>query len=105
MAAYFRIKELTAPATVLRQGNLLGIDLGDFIYPEEVPTIVCTEAIVYWDDNTCEHFTWTPGEVTKPTTASVPNNVVVPVTPLVEEVPLEGVVPSDVETGSEDTQA
>ena len=62
MATYFRIKEITAPATVLRQGiNVTSIDLGDFIYPDEVDTIVCTNAIVYWDDNTGEHFTWTPG--------------------------------------------
>ena len=74
MATYFRIKEITAPATVLRHGiNVTSIDLGDFIYPDEVDTIVCTNAIVYWDDNTGEHFTWTPEDV-----APVSDNVVVP---------------------------
>lgn len=60
MAQYFRIKEITGPATILRQGNLLGIELGDFIYPEEVESIASATPIVYWDDNTSEHFTWTP---------------------------------------------
>lgn len=55
-----RIKEITGPATVLRQGYLLGIELGDFIYPEEVATISSITPIVYWDDNTGEHFTWEP---------------------------------------------
>lgn len=99
--SYFRIKEITRPATVLRQGNLLNIHLGDFIYPDEVDTIVCDTAIVYWDDRTGEHFTWTPGEVAEPTpkTASVPTNVVIPEPTSTE------VVPAPLETGSEDTKA
>ena len=63
MATYYRIKEITGPtgiATVLRQGNLLSIDLGDFIYPDEVETIACEYAVIYFDDNTGEHFTWEP---------------------------------------------
>lgn len=101
--SYFRIKEITRPATVLRQGNLLNIHLGDFIYPDEVDTIVCDTAIVYWDDRTGEHFTWTPDEVAEPAptpkTASVPTNVVIPEPTSTE------VVPAPLETGSEDTKA
>lgn len=66
MATYFRIKEITGPATVLRQGNVLSIELGNFIYPEEVDTIVSATPIVYFDDNTGEHFEWTPGAKAAP---------------------------------------
>ena len=64
--SYFRIKEITSPATVLRQGSPLGIELGDFIYTDEVETIVSETPIVYWDDRTGEHFTWTPGTKAEP---------------------------------------
>lgn len=72
MAQYFRIKEITGPATVLRQGTPLNIFLGDFIYPDEVDTIVSDTPIVYWDDNTSEHFTWAPAAapVTPPAPAA-----------------------------------
>lgn len=101
MAQYFRIKEISAPATVLRQGNLLSIELGDFIYPDEVDTLVCTSTVVYWDDNTGEHFT------KEAATAPVPvKTKVAPVAPApapVEET--AEVVPAPLETGSEDTKA
>lgn len=93
--SYFRIKEITRPATVLRQGNLLNIHLGDFIYPDEVDTIVCDTAIVYWDDRTGEHFTWTPGEVAAPAPKAAP----------ISKPALAEVVPAPLETGSEDTKA
>lgn len=80
MPAYFRIKEITAPATIVRQGiNVQDIHLGDFIYPEEIDTIVCVNEIVYWDDSTGEHFTWTPGET--PATVVVPKVPAKSVTP------------------------
>ena len=100
MATYFRIKEITAPATVLRQGNLLGIDLGDFIYPEEVDTLVCTITVVYWDDSTGEHFVCEPKNAPVVKAAKVvAAAVVAPV-----ETPAE-VVPAPLEAGSEDTKA
>jgi len=107
MSAYFRITELTAPATVLRQGNLLDIHLGDFIYPEEVQTISCTNTVGYWDDNTCERFTWAPGDIATVVVSVVETSLVeAPVIEtLVEEAPAEGVVPSDVETGSKSSKA
>ena len=81
MAQYFRIKEITGPATVLRQGNLTPIELGNFIYPEEVDTIVSATSIVYFDDNTGEHFTWSPGAKAAPVKA------VAPVAPASAEIP------------------
>lgn len=104
MAQYFRIKEISAPATVLRQGNLLGIDLGDFIYPDEVDTIVCVNAIIYWDDNTGEHFTWTPGDTVPVPATEVVVPSVEPVS-ILEATPAEGVVPSTLETGSKNSKA
>ena len=89
MATYFRIKEITAPATVLRQSNLLMLELGDFIYPEEIDTIACDANITYWDDRTGEQFTWTPSAKT----LSVP-----------KQAPVQ-VVPAPLETGSENTKA
>ena len=83
MAQYFRIKEITGPATVLRQGNLLSIELGDFIYPDEVDTIASATTIVYWDDNTGEHFTW---EASTPKAATAPKVAVKqPEAPAAEE--------------------
>ena len=105
MAQYFRIKEITSPATVLRQGNLLNIELGNFIYPDEVDTIVSETDIVYWNDNTGETFTWTPTTkpVSKTTKAAAP---VAPHVAAVVEAPAETVVvPAPLATGSEDTQA
>jgi hypothetical protein len=103
MATYFRIKEITAPATVLRQHNLLSLELGDFIYPEELDTLVCANTVVYWDEHTGESFVCEPQNApvinVNTNIASVPNNVVVP-----EQVPAE-VVPAPLETGSEDTKA
>lgn len=65
MPNYFRIKEITSPATVLRNGgHVLDIHLGDFIYPDEVATIVCNSPVIYWDDTTGETFTWTPASNT-----------------------------------------
>ena len=73
MATYYRVTTLAAAATVLRQGiNVTGIDVGDFIYPEEIETIVCTGPVGYWDDNTCEHFVWTPGNKSAPVSAPAP---------------------------------
>jgi hypothetical protein len=60
MANYYRIKEITGFATVVRQGSLLSLDLGDFFYPEELDTLAGDGAVVYFDDNTGEHFTWEP---------------------------------------------
>ena len=91
MATYFRIKEITAPATVLRQGNLLSLDLGDFIYPEEVDTLVCINTVIYWDDNTGECFECTP----KNTSVTTPT--------IIE--PSAEVVPAPLKAGSEDTKA
>jgi hypothetical protein len=90
--SYFRIKEITSPATVLRQGNLLNIHLGDFIYPDEVATIVCDKVIVYWDDRTGEHFTWAPGDTTAPvveTPVEAPTGVTVETSTEVAPAPLE----------------
>lgn len=101
--SYFRIKEITAPATVLRQGNLLGIDLGDFIYPEEVETLECSAIVVYWDDRTGEHFTWTPGDTPQPVVKETPAPTPTP-EPVVTKTPAE-VVPAPLETASEDTKA
>ncbi len=84
MANYYRIKEITGPATVLRQGNLLNIELGDFIYPNEVDTIVSATPIVYFDDNTGEHFTW-PTEAPKAPKAPAPKVEVKEPEPPVEE--------------------
>jgi hypothetical protein len=98
--SYFRIKETTSPVTVLRQGSLLGIDIGDFIYPEELETLVCSASVTYYNDRTGEHFTWTPGD-----TAPVSSNAVVTPaveTPVVETT--EEVASSDAETGSKNTK-
>ena len=100
MAQYFRIKEISAPATVLRQGNLLNIELGDFIYPDEVSTLVCANAVVYWNDNTGEHYTIEPGVVVVAPPTTPPPQV-----PQVPEVPAKVVVPAPLESGSEDTKA
>ena len=105
MAQYFRIKEITAPATVLRQGNLLNIELGDFIYPDEVSTLVCANTVVYWNDNTGEHYTIEPGVVAVAPAAPVPQVPETPETPETPEVPAKVVVPAPLESGSEDTKA
>jgi hypothetical protein len=106
MAQYFRIKEISGPATVLRQGNLLNIELGHFIYPDEVDTIVSDTAIVYWNDNTGETFTWTPGtvKVQKPNPKPVEAAPVASVVETPAETQAE-VVPAPLAAGSEDTQA
>ena len=106
--SYFRIKEITAPATILRQGNLLGLDLGDFIYPDEIETLASSAPIVYWDDRTGEHFTWNPGTGTAAPVAAIVAAIVAetPIAaPVVEATVKEVVVPSTMETGSEDTKA
>lgn len=102
MAQYFRIKEITSPATILRQGNLLNIELGHFIYPEEVETIVCSSPVVYWDDNTGEHFTVESKGVPAAPSITVPPVETAP--EMVEESTQE-VVPAPLETGSEASKA
>lgn len=99
MAQYFRIKEISAPATVLRQGNPLNVFLGDFIYPEEVSTLVCANTVVYWDDNTGEHFTVEPGTVAETTPA--PPAPPAAQEPVVPPAPVDEVVPAPLEAGSE----
>lgn len=94
------IRETSGHNTITRNGLTVQIGLGEQFTEAELATLVCdtpttylclTDSIVYQADGTIPA-----------TTASVPSNVVVPV---VEETPDAGVVPSDMETGSEASEA
>lgn len=94
------IRETSGHNTIERNGQTMQINLGEQFTEAELATLVCdtpttylclTDSIVYQADGTIPA-----------ATASVPSNVVVPV---VEETPAEGVVPSDMETGSETSKA
>lgn len=93
------IRETSGHNTIKRNGLTVLIGIGEQFTEDELATLVCdtpttylclTDSIIYAVGNTV------------PVTASVPDNVVVPV---VEETPAEGVVPSDVETGSKTSKA
>ena len=105
MAQYFRIKQISGPATVLRQGNLLRIELGDFIYPDEVDTIVSETDIVYWNDNTGETFTWTPGKKQTPKAVKALAPVAPQAAPVAETPEETAVVPAPLAAGSETSKA
>lgn len=88
------IRETSGHNTIERNGQTMQINLGEQFTEAELATLVCdtpttylclTDSIVYQADGTIP-------------AASVTNNVVVPV---VEETPDAGMVPSDMETGSE----
>jgi len=100
------IRETTGYPTVIREGQVIQLGLGDQFTEDELVSLTCEVNVTYMctDDNAIT--------VQEPTAVQEP--VAVPVTkvtkatkeaPVVESAPVEGVVPSTMETGSETSEA
>ena len=94
------IRETSGYNTIIREGQTIQINLGDQFTEAELATLVCDTPTTYLclTDNIIY-----PVGVTPAKTAPVVKAVVE--TPVVEEeAPVEGMVPSDMETGSETSE-
>jgi len=97
------IRETTGYPTVIRDGQVIQLGLGDQFTEDELVSLTCEVSVAYMctDDNAIT--------VQEPTDVSVAKvtkvTKVVKETPVVESAPVEGVVPSTMETGSETSEA
>ena len=84
---HFRVKEIQGTAYITRAvANRIKLEIGDFFYPEEMPTLEVSGALIYWNDTTGEVFT--AGETVNPTIGTEPAPAE-EAAPVVEPVPQE----------------
>ena len=99
---YYIIRETSGYPTIMRNGQQVQIGLGEQFNEDELPSLTCAVAVTYLCIEDSSITTQQPNG-----TVAAPAPVVAPVepTPVAEETPESGVVPSSMETGSETPEA
>ena len=99
---HYVIRETSGYPFITRNNQLVQIGIGYPFTEEELPTLQCTSPTTYMslDDNTI----YTLGEITTASITAPVVSKVIPTETSIEETPVTGVVPSDMETGSETSE-